>query len=250
MLIVSYGGGVNSTAMLIEMVKRDIRPDLVTFADTGGERSDTYRYIERFDRWLGEHGMSIDRVCYAHEGTVDDSLEEECLRLKILPSIAFGFRTCSQKWKRAPQEQAMKRHPKWLAGEDVTSAIGIDAGEAHRAAKVESAGRIRYRFPLVEWGMDRDDCHGVIADAGLCEPPKSSCFFCPAMKKGEVVALKDNEPELFKRACAIEANAQTHTVVGLGRHWTWAALGAADDAQARLLPDVTDDRMPCACFDG
>lgn len=35
-IIVSYGGGTNSTAMLIAMVLKGIKPDLILFADTGG----------------------------------------------------------------------------------------------------------------------------------------------------------------------------------------------------------------------
>jgi len=35
-LIVAYGAGTNSTAMLIEMQKRNVIPDLILFADTGG----------------------------------------------------------------------------------------------------------------------------------------------------------------------------------------------------------------------
>src|SRR6516162_3721221 len=36
-LVVAYGLGVDSTAMLIELAHRDIRPDLILFADTNGE---------------------------------------------------------------------------------------------------------------------------------------------------------------------------------------------------------------------
>lgn len=35
-IVVSYGGGTNSTAMLIAMVLKGIKPDLILFADTGG----------------------------------------------------------------------------------------------------------------------------------------------------------------------------------------------------------------------
>lgn len=37
-VISSYGGGTNSTALLIECVKRGIRIDMILFADTGGEK--------------------------------------------------------------------------------------------------------------------------------------------------------------------------------------------------------------------
>jgi hypothetical protein len=36
-LVVAYGLGVDSTAMLVEFARRGIRPDLILFADTGGD---------------------------------------------------------------------------------------------------------------------------------------------------------------------------------------------------------------------
>ena len=44
-LVVAYGLGVDSTAMLIEFADRAIRPDLILFADTGGEKPETYQYL-------------------------------------------------------------------------------------------------------------------------------------------------------------------------------------------------------------
>ena len=37
-IVVAYGMGVDSTAMLIGMYLRGLRPDLILFADTGGEK--------------------------------------------------------------------------------------------------------------------------------------------------------------------------------------------------------------------
>ena len=31
--------------MLVEFAKRGIRPDMILFADTGGEKPETYRYM-------------------------------------------------------------------------------------------------------------------------------------------------------------------------------------------------------------
>jgi hypothetical protein len=45
----------------------------------------------------------------------------------------------------------------------------------------------------------------VIRAAGLPVPPKSSCFFCPAMKPAEVREL---EPNLLRRIVVMEARAE------------------------------------------
>src|SRR5205823_7045341 len=40
-LVVAYGLGVDSTALLVEFARRGIRPDLILFADTRGEKPET-----------------------------------------------------------------------------------------------------------------------------------------------------------------------------------------------------------------
>ena len=56
-IVVSYGGGKNSTAMLIWLWRQGIVPDLILFADTGGEKPETYEFIEVFNQWLLNKGM-------------------------------------------------------------------------------------------------------------------------------------------------------------------------------------------------
>ena len=56
-VVVAYGGGKNSTAMLVLMWRLGIKPDLILFADTGGELPETYEYMRRFNRWLASVGM-------------------------------------------------------------------------------------------------------------------------------------------------------------------------------------------------
>ena len=46
--ILSYGGGTNSTALLLEWVKRGYRLDAVIFADTGSEQPKTYDFINNY----------------------------------------------------------------------------------------------------------------------------------------------------------------------------------------------------------
>lgn len=56
-IIVSYGGGKNSTALLLAMLAKSIKPDAVVFADTGNEKPETYEFIEWFSGWLVEQGF-------------------------------------------------------------------------------------------------------------------------------------------------------------------------------------------------
>ena len=63
--MVSYGGGANSTALLIGLHQHRIPVDLILFADPGGEQPHTYEYLEIMERWLLEHGMPVAADNYA-----------------------------------------------------------------------------------------------------------------------------------------------------------------------------------------
>lgn len=45
MIVVNFGGGTNSTALLVGMHERGIRPDVIVFSDTGSEVPHTYAHL-------------------------------------------------------------------------------------------------------------------------------------------------------------------------------------------------------------
>ena len=57
MLTVSYGGGTNSTAMLVGLKNRGITPDAITFADTGGEKPHTLLHVSAMQEWCSAVGF-------------------------------------------------------------------------------------------------------------------------------------------------------------------------------------------------
>ena len=253
--VVSFGGGVNSTALLIGMHERGERPDAILFADTGGEKPATYEHVERVREWCARVGFPpLTTVGYTE--SANGTLEQECLNNETLPSKAFGFGGCSVKWKRQPMDRWVKSWPQavaaWERGEKVTRLIGLHAGEMKRG-KIPDDERFQYRYPLREWGWVQADCEAAHERSGLKLACKSACFFCPAMRKVEVIRLSKEQPELFERAVAIERNAiaagTLETVRGLGRNWTWESLVASDARQQRLFED---DQAPLCdvCFDG
>lgn len=247
-VVVSFGGGTNSAAMLIEMQRRGVVPDLITFADTGGELPETIQFVADFSAWLVAHGMPP--VVTVSDGR--RTLESEVREAGTLPSLVFGFRSCSDKYKVRPQERYLKQWQPaldaWARGGKVVKLIGYDAGEKHRVKDFDDA-RFMVAYPLVEWNWRRAQCEAVVKSAGF-RPAKSACFFCPASKRGEVLSLAKTHPDLFARAVAMERGASAATTVkGLGRNWRWEDLVKADDAQMKLF-DELPDAVPCGCYDG
>lgn len=247
-LVVAYGVGVDSTALLVALWRRGIRPDLILFADAGGEKPETYAYLAIINAWLSAVGFpQVTVVRYAPKLAPYTTLEGKCLANETLPSLAFGKHSCSIVFKADPQHKFVKQWPPaieaWAAGQRVIKAIGYDNGDqdCRRRAKADravakkaekgnaDARQYEYWYPLQEWGVDRIECLRLITLAGLPVPMKSACWFCPASKKSEIIWLRDTHPPLFKRALAMEDRARDgrhglDTVKGLGRKFAWRDL--------------------------
>lgn len=261
MNIVSFGGGTNSTAMLIGMYEKSIKADLIMFADTGAEQPHTYNYVVIMNKWLIEHGMpGITIVEYVDCNGDRLMLEQECLNRKTLPAIAFGWKTCSQKYKVGPQEKFCNNYQPckdiWDKGEKCIKYVGYDAGEEHRKTNAFAIDlqdkKYKRVYPLIDWGWYREDCVKKILEYGLPLPGKSSCFFCPSMKKPEIRQLAKQYPDLYQRAVAIEDNAKENllTVKGLGRNYAWKNMIEWEKSQIGMCELFDSDDMPCDCYDG
>jgi hypothetical protein len=167
-----------------------------------------------------------------------DTLYGNCWENETLPSLAFGRKSCSIKFKRDPQDKyvrgwASATHA-WEAGLKVTKLIGFEAGEERRRYGDQGDDpNYAYWYPLMDWGWDRERCQQVIAAAGLPVPVKSACFMCPASKKPELVQLAEQSPEQFAAAIELEDRyrqgkhwrGEAASTLGLGRRFAWREHG-------------------------
>ena len=227
-VMVAWGGGVDSTAMVLEMVSRGEPIDMVLFADTYSERPWTYETVRIFSAWLEERGIPYQRVFYQAKRFGDNmpyrGLLENCLVNGTLPSIAFGFGSCSLKNKVAPQNKFTENWEPavtaWRQGLKITKCIGYDCSPADQKRYAEREGysddKYEYRYPLRAWGWTRKECEERIAAEGLPQVKKSACFFCTATKPAE---LHEYEPELLRIIVLMEARAKPRlkTTEGLWR---------------------------------
>lgn len=239
-LCVSFGLGVDSWAVLIGLWQRGICPDAILFSDTGGEKPETYAFLGRVRAWLASVGFpDVTIVAYKPKFAKYNTLEENCLVNGTLPSLAFGLKGCSLKFKGEVMNKWRNRWPMamraWEQGKKVRVAIGYDAGpKDSRRSNLKEDMKYTYWYPLREWGWDREECFRQIRAAGLPVPLKSSCFFCPAMKPVEVVHLAHKHPDLFQRALEIEENARARgglkKIEGL---WRKSTKGTRKGTEAR-----------------
>lgn len=201
--LLSYGGGVNSTAMILLMEEtcefQEIFSELhIVFADTGVEHPKTYDFLEVMDTYLAERGQRLIRV------EAEKTLLEMCQERNFLPSRMS--RWCTKESKLNPlwdyEKEVFKLNPKNNEVQLIRF-IGIDAGESHRV-RVSGYKHIKQRYPLIEYDLDRDACIRLIEKRGLLVPKKSGCFFCPFSSRHELARLSIEYPLLFDEAVRLE----------------------------------------------
>lgn len=251
-VVLAYGIGVDSTALLVELESRGTPPALVLTADPGVEKPETYAYQQMMAEWMAARGIPYRTVRYTpqrfkHWPPYFDLLSN-MLTNATLPSISLGRHSCSLKWKIAPQDAFLKSwepaRAAWARGQKVIRLIGYDASPADtrrssHASTIENA-LFECRYPLREWGWDRAACIARIEAAGLPVPPKSSCFICGVMKPEEVRALS---VWCLRLIVLVEARAapRLRTVEGPWRRSTKSRPGRMTDfIRAEGLLDADD----------
>ncbi len=222
---ISYGGGVQSTALLVLAAQRVIDFPVALIANVGddSEHPATLKYVRNVAvPYAEKHDIELrilDRV--KRDGTVETlmgRLTKEGTRSVDIPirmsNGAPGNRSCTKDFKIKVIGKELKRRG---ASKDnpATVAIGISADEIHRINNRRAEPFERNVYPLVELDqpMRRNDCARLIASAGLPVPPKSSCYFCPFHKPSTWQDMRRQEPDLFEKAAQLEDTLNERRVV-------------------------------------
>lgn len=191
--IASFGCGVDSIGGLVAF-GRDY--DEIIFDDTGGEKPETYAYLEYLQKTLGWNIV----VLKSKYGNIYDYYYKK----KIYPTM-FA-RDCTGKFKIDPQNKYLRTKYGKKAHFIIDLFIDNDEPERMFTSKYRY---ITLRYPLIDAKMGRDDCVAAIKNAGMPIPIKSGCFFCPytppevwrRMKNGS-----EEQREMYAKAKKLEDN--------------------------------------------
>lgn len=270
---VSYGGGVQSTALLVLAAQGRIDFRTFLFANVGSdsEHPGTLVYIERYAApYAAQHGIELieldkRRVRGKYAGQVEtlySRLMRDGSRSLPIPvrmsNGAPGIRSCTVTYKIEVIGAWLKAHG---ASEDNKAivGIGISLDEIHRVNARRAMPYEIPAYPLLDLDppLRRQDCERIIRDAGLPVPPKSSCWFRPFHTPQRWAEMRRDEPELFAKACHLEdtLNARRDD---LGKDHVYLTrfnrpIAEAIPAAGAMLPifDVSEDGEFCdngACF--
>lgn len=178
--ILSFGGGVQTTAMLLMFPKRY---DYVVFADVSkgtkfDEKAQTYWFIENKIKPLcKELGIPFITV------TAKLPLFVHCIVEKIIPNTRF--RWCTKRFKIYPIRKFVRKELKATAKNPVFQDLGFSFDEFERAGHQDEVKYLKSQYPLVDQKITRDDCKKIIMDEWGFLPPKSGCVYCPFAPKKE-----------------------------------------------------------------
>lgn len=217
---VSYGGGVQSTALLVLAANGVIDYTTFLFANVGhdSEHPATLGYVNEIAApYAADHGIDLIELHRRWQRgerrgqieTLRGRLMRENSRSLPIPvrmsNGAPGTRSCTADFKIAVIGRWLRDHGATV-DQPATVALGISVDEIERAHPgIDPRARYQHRvYPLLDLGLHRRDCRRIITDAGLPVPPKSACYFCPYHDAETWRRLKRDTPELFNDACHVE----------------------------------------------
>lgn len=226
---VSYGGGIQSTALAHLVINRhpelmavvDSLPDCFIFADTGDEPESVYETVDRTSKDLASADIPL-LIVRKSKSSLSEELKRkveagirgiDCPPFYLAtgtPSGGIVSRQCTAAWK----VEVLDREKKALAGINlrkkshrelapaVDAWLGISVDEASRMRTPKESWQ-RYVYPLVYMGWTRQDCIKYLRDLGI-SATRSACSYCPFHSDGEWRRIKKEEPKAWAQAVAFE----------------------------------------------
>lgn len=227
--VVSYGGGVQSTALLVLAAQGVIDFPLFVFANVGAdsENPHTLDYLETTARpYAAQHGIELHEVQKRLRDGSPDTIIRWVDRTQSSVPIparmgngAPGNRTCTQNFKIQVIDKELKRRGA-TAAQPALVALGISLDEYQRMRSGSGKAYKTLAYPLIDARLTRQDCIRVIARASLPVPPKSSCYFCPFHRMREWRRQARDEPDLFAKSVALEVRLNDRRAA-LGKDAVW-----------------------------
>lgn len=174
-------------------LKHKCYPVHVVYCDTKSEHEDNRRFLQECSAWFGQDVEVIENRDFDN---VDDVIENR----KYLAGI-----------KGAPCTTQLKRVPRFNYQEvDDLHIFGYTTEERKRAERFrENQPELDVRFPLIERGINKNDCLAIIKDAGIELPimyklgfEHNNCIGC--VKSGSAKywnLIRNYFPDVFKRRC-------------------------------------------------
>lgn len=236
--ILNWGMGVESTTILVRWLLDESSRDfelselLVLTAQTGDEFDDTKALSEAHVMpLLQAHGVRFVEVARNGPTVRDGYTVLQDSRCPNTLHTAGAYRLSDNLIAAGTVPRLGRPHlcairfkgevlDAWI-GDNITEPfgpyIGYNADETGRADKSSDYGcrGENYRYPLIEWGWNRQDCLDYLHQNCGMEWKKSCCSFCPFQSKAAAIARYHEQPHagafaLWVGGLALALNPRMH----------------------------------------
>lgn len=218
--VLSYGGGTQSTALLLMALKGKINgviPDYIIFSDTGWEPKSIYKWVDKVNAYIKEkYGREI---IFTNGGNIREDLlnaAENGERMASLPFFTkddegnkgMVMRQCTAEYKIMPVKTKVREllgyEPRQKVREIVHMWKGISTDEIQRVKPIADKW-IEAEHPLIDVvQMNRSNCIAYVERDGLGTPAKSSCIGCPFHDNQTWLDMKRNDPQSWEDAVYLD----------------------------------------------
>lgn len=254
--VFSFGGGVQSTACLVLAARGELpasetsfRWDAFVFANVGekAEHPGTLQYVNEVAKPFAEtNGIElVEARKVRRTGEVADLYNDVMMPSRSInipvrmTNGAPGQRRCTHDFKIKVVAKELRARGA-TKNEPGTVGIGISMDELQRArnwGEIDPREPFQIKeYPLLRLGLRRQDCLDIIKEAGLPQPPRSACWFCPFHSLDEWRRLYREEPDLFQKAVEMESVINARRAE-LGKDNVWLTRFA------RPLNEVIHDQL-------
>lgn len=210
--VVSFGGGIQSWAMLVAADKGLLgpKPDFAIIGDTGNESDAMWDYYETH-----RHRVSTE-IRVVKRGDILQHIrrskgEPDGKQLATLPYyLGDGgqmMRTCTASFKIDAVTQEIRRLLNVKKGARMPKDtlvevwVGFSMDERKRAGGYPAEIWQEVRYPLLEIDFTRGRCEQFLVENGFPVPPRSRCIICPYRSDESWRQLTAEE---FEEACQID----------------------------------------------
>lgn len=263
--VVSYGGGTQSTAMILmclEGVDGFERPDFGVYSDTGAEPQFINRYVEYFIDYVKRvYDFNIYRVQHA-DGLVKRIITIPKVRRdsefyavssppfytknRVTGAVGMLMKQCTGHFKQDPVRKAVTARLGRAVYHEML--IGISFDERERV-RISPHKRRIYKYPLVDAEVSRSESIQYIKSLGLRPAQRSSCYFCPYHSDKYWIWLRRWHPSEFRRAIQLERIIQTNmdkvgSAIQLYLHRSCVNIKHAvfrNETQINLFPELIEE---------
>ena len=221
--IVTYGGGTQSTAMILMALNKEFglsRPDFGVYADTGCEPEFINEYVNYFINYVKNiydfdiykimHREGLDQHILtppisSRNGNFYTSSTPPFYTKSPTGKVGMLMRQCTSDYKIKPLRKLI--NSKFKRGEPYIKWIGISFDERSRM-RISTEKKIINFYPLVENFIRRNQSIEYVIKQGLKPPQRSSCYFCPFHSNNYWQWLRKYHNKEFQKAVEFEIQTQ------------------------------------------